>query len=198
MNNSLTNNRGFTLFELLLVILLMAIIVSTVRLPNITTSVNEEIETEARRLAVLTELASEFSVLNNQMLGLFFDKTSYEFLIFDGSTWLPIGKEPFQIRELPEFITYSLNLDGLPWQEQNLLNAIDWQQEDQDDFSLETDDDLEEKKFPQVFILPSGELSSFEIIFDAEDADQDVKRVYVRGKFTAPLVVQREDELDDW
>jgi len=189
--------RGFTLLEVLLVLALIAIFASMVKIPTFSKSIDEQIEEEAKRIAVLVDMASEYAILNNQLLGFAIKDNGYEFLAFNGKSWQVISEPPLEPRQLPDAVSMELSLDGLPWSENNLVNSVSWQAEEDDDFSLQTDEKEQEAKFPQVFLLPSGELSAFEIVLDSGDFEVANHKMLVRGVFTTPVRVGREEELQD-
>jgi general secretion pathway protein H len=142
-------------------------------------------------------MASEYAILNNQLLGFAIKDNGYEFLAFNGKSWQVISEPPLEPRQLPDAVSMELSLDGLPWSENNLVNSVSWQAEEEDGFSLETDEKEQEPKFPQVFLLPSGELSAFEIVLDSGDFEVANHKMLVRGVFTTPVRVGREEELQD-
>ncbi len=76
----------------------------------------ERIETEARRLAALLQLAGDEAVLNARELGVRFDEAGYGFLALQpGSGWVVLSDDPLlRPRTLPDGIAVNLLLDGLP------------------------------------------------------------------------------------
>jgi general secretion pathway protein H len=87
-------HKGFTLFELMLVILLMGLVVSTVKFPNLAQDPFDQVDQQSKKLAALINLASEYAVLNNTLLGFSVSESSYVFLMFDGEKWLPMPEPP--------------------------------------------------------------------------------------------------------
>lgn len=189
-------SNGFTLFEVLLVLALIAIFVSLVSIPNVGRSAQEQIEQEAQRFATLINLSSEYSVLNNKVLGVMIEPEQYEFLIFDGANWRAINEKPLQKRRLPEFVLIKLELDGLAWAEDNLVNSVSWKKDETEQLLVQ-EDEQNKKKFPQIFILPSGEISAFEVEFDYDSIDEITDPLIVRGVFSTPVDFGRRDELED-
>ncbi len=193
----MNKHKGFTLFELMLVIMLMALIVSTVKFPNLTQEPFDQVDQQSKKVAALINLASEYAVLNNTLLGFSITDTSYAFLMFNGEKWEPIVEPPFIESEFDEDIKMELTLDGLEWQEENLLSAVKWIDEEQlEEASAETD---EEKKmfFPQIFILSSGEISPFDLDISYDDGFETPITFKVRGEFITPVLVFDPQQIEE-
>ena len=62
--------RGFTLLEVMLVLLLMGLAAGYVIFNAFSTDPSEQLEREARRLQVVIDMASDYAVLNQQQLGI--------------------------------------------------------------------------------------------------------------------------------
>ncbi|WP_199610506.1 type II secretion system minor pseudopilin GspH [Flocculibacter collagenilyticus] len=221
MNSSLPSSsgaltsRGFTLLEVLLVILIMGILVSAVSFTNFTTSKQEELEKEALRFQALTQLATEYAVLNQFELGLTVVDNSYQYLVFDGRRWQELTEPAhFDLHKMPEPFTVSLELEGLGWGEDSLLGGINWEEEEQGGLFGDDDEENEDAKdsdadskssnnqgsansavrdenkpplIPQIFILSSGELTPFKVTFGYDEAGEEAIYYEVSAKFTIPL-----------
>lgn len=102
-------SRGFTLLEVLVVIVLMGIIVTfavtALRGPNAT----ERLDDEARRLQALIQLASEQAILQVSVLGLRLSSDRYEFVTRTETGWQEMTEKPFQPRALAEGLKLSLS-----------------------------------------------------------------------------------------
>lgn len=189
-------NKGFTLIELLLVLALMGFLFSSITLPDMSKSPYDKVEQEAKKVTALIDMLSEYAVLNNAIAGFAIKENQYAFLVFDGQSWLEIPEAPFYRVELEEAITLEIALDGLEWQEQNMLASVKWVDEDELE-ELTKDADEEAFVFPQVFILPSGEISPFELIMNYNDGyDIDIS-FHVVGKFIAPVTLLSPADLEE-
>ena len=196
---TITTNKGFTLLELLLVLTLMAFLFSTVKIPDLTKDPFDLVENEAQKVAHLVDLASEYAVLNNALLGFAVKEQQYAFLAYDGERWIEIPEAPFIRSELAENLQLSIQLDGLEWQEQNMLSAIEWINEDDKEELLSEQDELADEVFlfPQVFILPSGEISPFDLdILYSDGFDVEIG-FKVRGEFTTPVKVYDPLQIEE-
>jgi len=122
---------GFTLIEVLLVILLIGVLASMVVYNFQGESRSQRLGKETDKLQARIQLASELAMLKNLELGLFLDEHSYRFMLFADNKWLPI-REPKALAEhqLPEGVHLKAELEGLEWGAQNLLSDTDWQPDD--------------------------------------------------------------------
>lgn len=193
-------NRGFTLLELLLVIVVIGYLVSLVRLPALEKDPFEKTEEQAQVIRTLINLASEYSVLNQVQMGFAINKTSFAFLAFDGTKWQRIEEPPFMLRELEPDLLLELTLDGLAWSEENLISAVEMI--DEQTLEEQSQNLSEEEKllaFPQIFILSSGEVSPFDLRVVYDNGFDDTVEFLIRGEFIAPVAMydpQQQLELD--
>ena len=76
---------GFTLLEVMLVLLLMGLAAGYVMFNAFGASKSDLLKTQAQRLQVIVDMASDFAVLNQQQLGVRFeaDKNEYYFVYLD-------------------------------------------------------------------------------------------------------------------
>jgi general secretion pathway protein H len=138
--------RGFSLLELLVVIVIIAILFTFTTLAIRGTSPEELIQTEAQRLDRLIQLALEEAILKGTEYGLEFKPDSYRFLLFIENTWQPLEDDKLlRQRQLPENMEFELEIE-----------QIDVLVEKQSDDSESEDEDRPD---PQVFILSSGEIT---------------------------------------
>lgn len=159
-------SKGFTLFELLVTIVIISVLISLAVL-----SVGDtQAERERRlitQLATLTELARETALFNSQELALFFWEHGYAFYRLEGDQWRLITEDRLlRDRDLPEDIIVALHLEGL---QVELPAELDIEKERQDN------DEDESRAKPQVFILSSGEITPFEVrIGDGRDSEMEL------------------------
>lgn len=139
-------NTGFTLLELLVVLLIIGISVTFITLTIDTRS--GDVEIEAKRLAALLNLAQEEAILNGREYALQFDAKGYSFLELAGSKWKEIEEDDvLRKRNLPEGIDIELVLEG----------------EEVDMISAENTFD-EGVAPPRIYLLSSGEFTPYEIV----------------------------------
>jgi general secretion pathway protein H len=143
--------RGFTLLELMVVLVIVSVILTFVSLTAGGDPRAEQLQRESRRLAALLEMASEEAVLSSQQLAVRFSEESYEFLVLQGGQWLPLSDDPvLRARSLPEGIELDLELEDNP------PPAL-----------VSEDSDL-----PQVFLLSSGEMTPFVVTLSAPESER--------------------------
>ena len=148
-----TRQGGFTLLELMVVLVIMGVLMTFVGLNVGGDRQAEQLEREARRLAALLQLASEEAVIRSEELAIRFTEDSYEFLILENGQWLQIGDEserPFHPHEFPDGIELDLEL------EEELPPSLD----------------SEENTAPQVFLLSSGEITPFTLTLFVPDTEK--------------------------
>ena len=136
---------GFTLLELLVVIVIVSILFTFTTLAIRGTSPEEMLQTEARRLDQLLQLALEEALLKGREYGIEFSPNSYRFLVYAENTWLPLEQDRLlRERQLPENMEFELEIEQIDV-------VIDDDGEDRDDD--------EDRPRPQVFLLSSGEIT---------------------------------------
>ncbi len=140
-HSSLKQHSGFTLLELLVVLVIIGVMLSVI---SFTVGGNEhrQLRVEAQRLHALVALAAQEAVLKTRQLAMEVEDNGYAFLtLADDGKWLPLDEpDSLRRRQLPEGVSMKLTLEGP---------------------QPETDD--EETTPPRVWILSSGEMSPFSI-----------------------------------
>jgi general secretion pathway protein H len=174
------NAHGFSLLDLLVVIVIIAILFTFTTLAIRGTTPEELLQTEAQRLDQLLQLALEEAILRGMEYGLEFTPNSYRFLLFAENSWQPLETDKLlRERQLPEDMEFELEIEQI-----DVL--IDKAQS-------EDDEDKENERFrPQVFLLSSGEITpEFSV------------RLVMQGVATSYLVSatangQHEAEISDY
>lgn len=170
-----TRSGGFTLLEVMLVLLLMGLAVGYVVFNAFGSTPAEELERHARRLQVVTDMAADYAVMNQQQLGIRFEPEANEYYFVyldDDDRWQRLtGSKAYAAQTLPEPFFFSLNLDDLPWDQDQLL--LDREVFDEN-FSLDDsqtnigDEQARQLPPPQVLIMSSGEITPFVLTFHYE------------------------------
>ena len=127
------SSTGFTLIEILVVLLLITILtgVAVTQLPAI--AQNSDFDTEARRLELLLNMAKNEALLESMEYGFGPTRDGYEFLRYDDMSqeWQQLDA-PFNPRKLPEDIRLTVRAES-------------------------SDYGLEGENVPPVLLLSSGE-----------------------------------------
>jgi len=122
---------GFTLIEVLLVILLIGLLAATVVYSFSGESRQQRLGKETEKLQARIQLAAELAMLKNVELGLFIDAKGYRFMLFEQDKWRSI-REPKALApyEFKPGLSAKIELEGLEWAEQNLLSRAEFEPED--------------------------------------------------------------------
>lgn len=158
--------RGFTLLEVLVVILIMGILLAAATL-SFSTNEMARIKEESQRLASLMTLAREQAILDGQEMAVAFTDTGYSFEVFDGINWMPLdGDNVLRRREYPALMAMEVNLVGEP------IKLTTTKTESDEDETGEKKDDKEKEEEPiRVFLLSSGEMTPFEAFLGHEERE---------------------------
>jgi len=152
------SERGFTLLELLVVVLIIGLLTSMAVLGVQGRSDRERLEDEAERLIERMRLGREEAVLQSQSLGLLFASGGYRFLALDDERWRRHQDSLFQPHELPEGMRLAVDIDGIDVE----LATLDAQTGDETETGAGAregnDNPDDEPVRPQIFFLASGEI----------------------------------------
>ncbi len=144
---------GFTLLELMVVLVLVGIIFSFAMLSMGGDDVAELMEQEARRLETLLTLASDEAIIRGEELAIRFGEDGYEFMVLATGGWQTANDGLLKGYRLPPGIELYLDVsEDLP---------VPDEQEERDGTEL-----------PQVFILSSGEMTPFSVTFNSPYSDR--------------------------
>jgi general secretion pathway protein H len=147
-----TRTAGFTLLELMVVLVLIGIIFSFATLSMRGDDLAELMEREAQRLEMLLAVASDEAVLRGDELALYVEDNGYEFMTLVQDGWQVPDDGMLRRYDMPADIRLELDLgDELPTPAP-----------EQD---KETDEQATEQ--PQIFILSSGEMTPFTLTFSS-------------------------------
>lgn len=155
------SESGFTLLELLVVVLLIGIVTSFAVLSIGGDSRSVELEREAKRLVALIGYAGEQAVLRTQEWGIRFEDRGYSFMVLNNGNWIDaVNNTTLRARKLPDGVELKLSIEAL---EVNMDPGFD----------LDTDEDEDQLmiKKPMIFILSSGEMTPFSIDFRAQETE---------------------------
>jgi len=142
--------KGFTLLELLIVLVILGITISFTVLSFGLKNPQDELKEHGQRIAALMQLASEESILLGTELAMQFNNDGYMFLNLKDDNWLEIEKDQiFRQRDLPEHIKIDVSVEGI----------------------IGSDSDIRQR----VYFFSSGEASPFTLTLSSQDADARYK-----------------------
>ena len=178
---------GFSLIELLVVIVIIAIVSSIAVLSLGLVGDDRELQTAARRLSSLVEIAQDEAVMQGREFGLEVMVDSYRFVEFDpyANQWGELlGDDIFRTRTLPEDIEFELFLED----RRILLDNEPGDFDARDEFAIR---DLSETYAPQIWIFSSGDMTPFELHILRKLANQSV---VLRGDLTGAIEFVTDDD----
>jgi general secretion pathway protein H len=166
---------GFTLIEILIVVLMIGIIVSMVTISVGVLGRDTEVQDQAKKLwAILTQVKEESELLGRN-IGVIVDQTGYDFVKFDTATWTwaPIADDDLLApRQLPPGLLITLVLEGRdvvlkPHAERKLPEEEPKEegQEEKVDYSKTLKD---ADMAPHIMLLASGDVNSFDLTIERE------------------------------
>lgn len=171
---------GFTLLELLVVLIIVSVLFSFLTLSIRTNSPEDLIKQEAHKLNRLLQLALEQAVLRNTEYGLKFSNRGYQFLqLNEEGFWQAVDADKLlRKRELPFEMEIELAIE-----------QIDVVIGETDKGSEDNNEQTEKKLQPQVFLLSSEEITpefSARFIIPGVETSYIVKAT-IDGKHTATI-----------
>jgi general secretion pathway protein H len=167
---TLRTAAGFTLIEMLVVVLIVGVIAAGVLLSVSLTGSDHELETESERLVTLMNYARDEAELQTRELGLACSAHGYEFLAFDARTqvWGSVDQDDaLRARRLPAGLTLRLKVEA-----REVVFTP----------PLATD-----QKKPDVMIFSNGDLTSFELTVQRDGAARSVTVAIDPKGHIAPL-----------
>ena len=108
-------SKGFTLVEILVVVVIMAIVISLAVLSIGTTGRDTQLDEESRRIEGLVGLLHERALLEGRDFGMRIEPAAYEFVVYDSrrDRWTTLDQEhEFRRRDLPKGVSFQLELDS--------------------------------------------------------------------------------------
>ena len=132
-----TKSCGFTLIEMMVVVVIAAIMMGAVTLSFPGTKGEDIIKKEADRFVALINFAQDEAILQSREFALALDKSGYTFYLNDEGSWVE-AEGSFSRNEFPDVIQSALYLESVP-----IVLGV------------------KNKVKPQVLILSTGEMTPF-------------------------------------
>jgi len=176
---------GFTLMEILVVMVIIGIIVAAGTLAMGVLGKDREIEDQTRRFWAVMQQAREEAELQGLDTGVFVSASGYEFVRLEPrlNEWQPIEDDQlYAKRDLPEGLKFRAWIDA----REIVLKpeAPDWKLKEA------------QKKFaPQILVLSSGEIIPFELRIERDGAEAFWRVVSLADN---DLRIERREKADDW
>jgi general secretion pathway protein H len=171
---------GFTLVEILVVVVIIGVISAGILLSVSLTGRDRDLEKESERLVTLVNYSREQAELQTREYGLLFQEDGYEFVAYDvrRRLWRTVYEdEALRARTLPDGLTFRLVIEGRPVV---LHKSVDKK-------------DSKKERTPQVTIFSNGDLSSFEVTVEREAGVRSVTLAQDdKGKVVAKPMVEHK------
>jgi general secretion pathway protein H len=189
--------RGFTLIEIMVVMLVIGIIMSLATL-SINLNQSNILEDEIKRMRSLTSMASEEAIMQGEEMAVEMHSNGYQFLRLMQSgeqwEWTPVKEDKlFRPRCFPPGLDMKLELEGEPATLDSMScdfgrDVLD-KKEDSEDVSSKLEEE-NENEIPRIFLLSSGELTPFTVTLVWEDGSE----YKLSGELTGELELQAPDD----
>lgn len=157
-----SRQQGFTLIEVLIVVLIMGLATSFVVMSVGGSTYKDNVKRAAHKMAALSNIALDQAVLSGRDYGVVFARDKYHFVELKDQRWEPAQDELLKEQQL-EDIYLQAEVDGFMW----LPDQVDYSSSAL--FSeREVDEEQDEKEkphIPQLLILSSGEMTPFKLTF---------------------------------
>ena len=169
IQNSHNNNAGFTLLEVMVVMVLIGIISSFAVLTVNVNNDQQRLSEHAQRLQALLSLHHQEAILLGEQRGLRVSTNGYAFMVLDRrDEWQVLSGNDFaNQQQLPDDITLQLVVDGRQIGLKNISQVVTSAQ-------------------PQIVLLANGEASEFSLSL----MDEDERGYVISGDLLGRLAMQ--------
>ncbi|WP_341502771.1 type II secretion system minor pseudopilin GspH [Gallaecimonas sp. GXIMD4217] len=185
--------RGFTLLEIMVVVMLIGLAASLVAINFGGETAADRLDKEARAWLARLELLRDEAVMQGRELGLRLDKQGkrpqLEPMRFTEDGWQKLESDRLlSAWPLAEGIRGAIKLDGLELGPSLIP---------EDAFAEEDADDEAERLTPHLFFLSSGELLPFELCLTTEDEQRRELVLCIQGQATGGLSLVDDRRASD-
>jgi len=166
---------GFTLIEMLVVVIIIGIVISTMVISIRTGDLGEQMENELVRMRSLINLARDEAVLQGYDVALAIKEDGYSFQWYDikEQRWQAFTDDKvFRERPLLPGTRFVLVIDDLPVKEKPSRPGLSESNTDKDKKQA-----VEDENVQRVIIFPSGDVFPFELILRKDDESLQFKLV---------------------
>lgn len=184
--------NGFTLLELLVVVVIVAILFTYTTLAIRSNSPEDLIKEEAHRLERLTQLALEEAVLRGEEYGIEFYLDGYRFLRFSEAQWQALTQDRIlHQRELPLEMKLEMHVEETEIVIDTETEPMSENEVELDQAEVKQDSKKKSELKPHIYLLSSGEITPE---FDIRFYILGVKTSYfVKGLFDGTLKTEISD-----
>jgi general secretion pathway protein H len=154
--------RGFTLLELMIVVFVIGLVTAGVVISFSGGQRDEQLEREAERLDALFDYVREQAELQTRDYGFRISTRGYSFVVYDvlANQWRPAEEDDaLRERPFPDGIETEVVVEGRKV-------VLESKKKDIEDF------------MPHVMIFSNGDISSFEVILQRDEGENQRSRIY--------------------
>lgn len=157
---------------------------------------NENVDWQAQRFSTLLQFAEDEALISGKELALVFKDNSYRFAFYDyqNKKWLAMVSEQIgKIIEVPESLTFEYTLLGSVWDE---IETEDGDVFLDEDYLVQIDGEEDELKSlsPQVFIMSSGEVTPFGVLFSDSGTGNDKRTSLLEVSMSGVIIRTKSGE----
>ncbi|WP_406671958.1 type II secretion system minor pseudopilin GspH [Natronospira sp.] len=163
-------SRGFTLIEVMVVMVIISVVVAIGMISVDRLSQHDPADEERERLEALLQLAADRAMIEGAEYGLHFSTRAFRFLRFVDGAWVEADRDEFRRREWPDGLQPELRIEGR-----------------QVDLALYDEDESQ----PQILLMGTGEMTPFRLILRHRS---DVDGVVLEGQPHGRLRNWREED----
>jgi general secretion pathway protein H len=171
--------RGFTLIEIMVVVVIIGIITAVFIVTLSSGRHDEQLEREAQKLEALFDYVREQAELQTRDYGFRINEREYSFVVFDvlANQWRPVEEDDaLRSRQFPEGIQPKVVVDGR-------AIVLDEKKKKIEDYA------------PTILVFANGDLSSFEVLLKREGGAEQA-RLYSDEQTNIRLLLPGQTEAD--
>jgi general secretion pathway protein H len=179
---NLNSSRGFTLLEILVVLVIVAVMAGLL-VVGFKDSPQQRVRREAQSLAALLNAVSDEAVMRGVELGLVIDDSGYQFVYFDPEKkqWQPARERALARHQFTEPYAIEFSIDGA---------AVDDNTRQRMQAFVQLSEDVALR--PALLILSSGELTPFRLTLSVNEEEP----VVLMSDGINPVVVVHAQSAD--
>ena len=183
------NQQGFTLLEIMLVIVLIGIAASAVVM-TLPSQANKEsdVKWQTQRFISLFQFVEDEALMTGREFGLVLKENSYQFTAYDyqKKKWLAIDQGNLvEERKLPDVLRLKYTLAGSVWDQ---IDSVEDDSFIKDEDRVQIGSNKKDKDFkPQVFIMSNGEVTPFSLQFLEENRTSSKKSMLISVGMTGTI-----------